>query len=167
MSGQVNKNILKGNCVSLFSSSVQINKQIEEQITTFWRLEECYTQDTYTPEEKTCRSYFENTTIRGSDGRLIVQLPFKDSPVNLGDSYTTALRRLFALEKRLSSNPQLKSDYTKFMREYLNLGHMEVVENIDINKDQNYFLPHHAVVKESSLTTKLHVVFNGSCKTIS
>ncbi|XP_022170758.1 uncharacterized protein LOC111034046 [Myzus persicae] len=167
VSGQVNKNISNKNCVSLFSSSVQINKTIEEQIARFWRLEECYTQDTYTLEEKMCRSHFENTTTRGPDGRFIVQLPFRDSSVNLSDSYTTALRRFFALEKRLSSNPQLKSDYTKFMREYLDLGHMEVIENIDINKDQNYFLPHHAVVKESSLTTKLRVVFDGSCKTTS
>jgi hypothetical protein len=50
------------------------------------------------------------------------------------------------------------------MQEYLDLGLMEVVENIDINKDQNYFLPHHAVIKESSLTTKLRVDFDGSCK---
>jgi len=46
VSGQVNKNKPKKNCVSLFSSSVQINKEIEEQIATFWRLEKCYTQET-------------------------------------------------------------------------------------------------------------------------
>lgn len=79
VSGQVNKNISNRNCVSLFSSSVQVNKQIEEQITKFWRLEECYTPDTYTLKEKTCRSYFEKTTVRGPDGRFTVQLPFKDS----------------------------------------------------------------------------------------
>jgi len=126
VSGQVNKNMSNKNRVSLFSSNVQINKTIEEQIAKFWRLEECHTQNTYTLEEKTCRGYFENTTTRCPDGRFIAQLPFKDSSVSLGDSYTTALRRLFALEKRLSSNPQLKADYTKCMREYLELGHMEV-----------------------------------------
>jgi hypothetical protein len=65
----------------------------------FWRLEECYTQDIYTLEEKACRSYFVKTTTRVPDGRFIVQLPFKDSFVNLSDSYTTELRRLFALER--------------------------------------------------------------------
>ena len=53
------------NCVSLFSSSVQINKTIEELIAKFCRLEECYTQNKYALEENMCRSYFKNTTTRG------------------------------------------------------------------------------------------------------
>lgn len=52
------------------------------------------------------------------------------------------------------------------MDEYLSLGHMEIVEpeERDIYMQHNY-LPHHAVIKESSITTKLRVVFDAACKT--
>jgi len=40
------------------------------------------------------------------------------------------------------------------MEEYLDLGHMkEVIDEDQIPKRSSY-LPHHAVIKESSLTTK-------------
>lgn len=36
---------------------------------------------------------------------------------------------------------------------------------IDAENSEGYFLPHHAVVKTTSLTTKCRVVFDSSCKT--
>lgn len=43
------------------------------------------------------------------------------------------------------------------------MGHMEEVTAE--GEPGSYYLPHHAVFKESSSTTKLRVVFNGSQKT--
>lgn len=51
------------------------------------------------------------------------------------------------------------------MKEYLMLGHMKLAT--DQTVDDGYFLPHHAVLKKSSLTTKLGVVFDASAKTSS
>lgn len=52
------------------------------------------------------------------------------------------------------------------MQEYISLNHMrEIKDNSDDVK--SYYIPHHAVFKESSITTKLRVVFDASCKTSS
>jgi len=44
---------------------------------------------------------------------------------------------------------------------------MKLVPNSLPEPSLTYYLPHHRVLKETRLTTKLRVVFNGSSKTIS
>ena len=96
------------------------------------------------------------------DGRYMVKLPLKDSPNTLGDSYGSALRRLFSLEKKLTSYPHIRKQYNEFMQEYLDLGHMSPL-NSDPNKNlPSYYIPHHCVFNENSLTTKCRVVFDAS-----
>ncbi|GFT39872.1 DUF1758 domain-containing protein [Trichonephila clavipes] len=48
------------------------------------------------------------------------------------------------------------------MEEYEKLGHMS--PNKELDERISYFLPHHAVRRKDSITTKLRVVFDGSCK---
>jgi len=73
----------------------------------------------------------------------------------MGDSKDITMKRFLSLERRLDKNPSLKSEYVKFLREYEGLGHMRAV---DIS------LPHQAVARESSTTTKVRVVFDASSK---
>ncbi|KAL4103985.1 hypothetical protein QTP88_019298 [Uroleucon formosanum] len=67
----------------------------------------------------------------------------------------------FNVEKRLAKDPYLATEYRKFMAEYLALGHMEVVPENE-TEFKYYYLPHHAIIKSNSLTTKVRVVFDGS-----
>ncbi|GBN86372.1 hypothetical protein AVEN_188932-1 [Araneus ventricosus] len=54
------------------------------------------------------------------------------------------------------------------MSEYLSLGHMEEVNENSVDvKNEHFYIPHHHVIKESSLTTRLRVVFNASAKSSS
>jgi len=83
---------------------------------------------------------------------------------SLGNSYEIAWKRFGSLERKLNKNPELKEHYTQFINEYQVLGHMQLV-NSDVQEAEFvYYLPHHAVLKPSSLTTKLRVVFDASCK---
>jgi hypothetical protein len=75
-------------------------------------------------------------------------------------------KRFYSVERKLNnSQRELRQPYSNFMKEYLELGHMELVPSGEIDKRNSCYLPHHAVIKDSSTTTKLRVVFDGSSKT--
>jgi hypothetical protein len=95
-------------------------------------------------------------------------LPFKESSNALGASYFNAERRLLAMERKFLKNPEFAKQYHKFMLEYLTLGHMELMSEAEVHINKpHFYLPHHAVCKEDSTTTKLRVVFDGSYKSSS
>lgn len=133
---------------------------IDAQLRRFWELEELpRISDTRTDEERACEDHFTQTTTRNGDGRFCVQIPLKESPSNLGETFPQAVRRFMALENRLQNNPNYKKLYSDFIHEYLDLGHMTRISTYDT---QHYFMPHHGVFREHSTTTKLRVVFDAS-----
>ncbi|XP_038106245.1 uncharacterized protein LOC119766001 [Culex quinquefasciatus] len=82
----------------------------------------------------------------------------------LPDNRSLALRRFLLLERRLNREPSLKQQYAKFIDEYETLGHCrEVDESKDVDQHR-YYMPHHAVLRPTSSTTKLRVVFDASAK---
>ncbi|XP_062542528.1 uncharacterized protein LOC134210503 [Armigeres subalbatus] len=139
---------------------------LEECIERFWKTEELTVDNNYSVEERHCEDFFQSTTSRDETGRYIVRLPRKpDFDAMLGESKIGALRRFEQLERRLERDQKLKEEYHDFMREYLSLGHMRLVESDDVNHSHIYYLPHHPVIKEASTTTKVRVVFDGSART--
>lgn len=113
-------------------------------------------------EEQCAYNHFMSTYRRNSDGRFVVQLPKKDIE-KLGQSKLMARSRFLNLERKLTRDPVLSAEYSKFMKEYIDMGHMELIAE-DHNISPSFYLPHHAVVKEGSLTTKTRVVFDASAK---
>lgn len=53
--------------------------------------------------------------------------------------------------------------YRKFMRAYIETGHMSLPPTISTGID--YYFPQHGIVNEGSETTMIRIIFNGSTKT--
>ncbi|XP_038106567.1 uncharacterized protein LOC119766204 [Culex quinquefasciatus] len=145
------------------SSTVDLKELMER----FWELESCHVNSTHSVEESTCEELFNKTTIRDAEGRFVVTLPKKQRVIEkLDESRNMAMKRFIGMEKRFTTNPALKFMYTEFVHEYLLMKHMREVKE-DSGEGPVYYLPHHAVLKPDSTTTKLRVVFDGSCGTSS
>ncbi|XP_055542672.1 uncharacterized protein LOC129728269 [Wyeomyia smithii] len=130
----------------------------------FWKVEELPSRDDYSAEERECENLYTSTVARDRSGRYIVRLPrHPDFHSMLGESKAAALRRFRLLEQRLEREAEMKEEYHRFMREYISLGHMRLL-GMNQHSSGNFYLPHHPVVKESSTTTKVRVVFDGSAK---
>ncbi|XP_062703843.1 uncharacterized protein LOC134286271 [Aedes albopictus] len=140
--------------------------EVFEELTKFWELEACNTKSCLSIEESACETIFEETTTRDLDGKFRVQLPKKKHMLDkLGSSKAIARKRYLSMEKRLDANPELKTMYTAFMHEYLQMGHMKEIKAEEEESGLEYYIPHHAVLKPDSTTTKLRVVFDASCPT--
>lgn len=132
----------------------------------FWQVQQVSNPSAFSAEERKCEAHFERTHSRNEEGRFVVELPLKKNLIEqMGNSYETALSRFYTIERKLNRDPALKEQYTQFIEEYRALGHMRLVESDDSSSRATYYLPHHAVLRPSSSTTKLRVVFDASCKT--
>ncbi|XP_054737886.1 uncharacterized protein LOC129244294 [Anastrepha obliqua] len=150
------------NSVECHNTQIDLDRTLRR----FWELEELNSATSLTEEERFVEEHFQNTTCRRKDGRYIVRLPIKRD-VDLKQLITSqcdAVALHGNLQRRLSRDASMRTMYTDFMYEYLSLKHMQLITgNINCLSPVCY-LPHHGVLKASSTTTKLRVVFNASKK---
>ncbi|XP_039315197.1 uncharacterized protein LOC120359860 [Solenopsis invicta] len=144
--------------------------KLNDSISKFWEVEHDISSANTAPRtlnEQLCETHFQQNVRRNKEGRFIVKLPVNEEKIQqLGDSMEIARRRFLNLERRLTTQPAVYLQYKNFMREYINLNHMREIKDLT-NDKLSYYLPHHTVIKESSTTTKLRVVFDASCRTTS
>lgn len=150
--------------VKTLLSLTEVNKDISK----FWELEEIAPQRFLSQQDEECEHLFESSHKRMDNGRYVVSIPFKadlHKISNLGSSRKRAMCRFLSLESKFRTNPSLFEEYKKFINEYVSLGHMKEIADDKTDSDV-YFMPHHAVLKPESTSTKLRVVFDASAKTI-
>lgn len=144
------------NLVTTATNCLAVTEKLNHTLSRFWKIEHLKTLPTFTPEEQKCECLFKDTTQRNSEGRFVVQLPIKtDYFSNLGEFEKIAISRFKSLERRLTRSPKLYAEYKSFMQEYLQLDHMREITCLK-STNKTYYLPHHAVYKETS-TTKSRV----------
>lgn len=172
--------ILSGNAKKKTNNIVALHSHTDENLNEtlkmFWQLEEIQQQKVVSCEDLQCESFYNSTHRRLNDGSYEVQLPFKNNPIGspvalFGNSRDAAVSRLVQMERRFARDPILRQNYISCIEEYLQMNHM--IEDFaptphyttsQITSHNCMYLPHHAVIKESSTTTKLRVVFDASCK---
>ncbi|XP_018396287.1 PREDICTED: uncharacterized protein LOC108774634 [Cyphomyrmex costatus] len=142
-------------------------ESLDRDLRRFWEIEEVPQPEIRSPEEHQCEEHFRTTHSRTPEGRYVVRLPFKNGPpISLGESRQNAITSLHRLDRRLCRDPRKASEYSDFLAEYETLGHMTKSPPSEIaNQEQAYYIPHHAVLRDTSATTRLRVVFNASCRT--
>lgn len=152
------------------------NVQLEAQLKRFWEIESLNGENTSNSDDNNCEQFFINNHTRGEDGRYVIALPFNQNIKRLGKSRNMAMAQMFQLERKFRVNAAYKEKYVSCIREYMQLGHMvrvtkgeeEMATRIGQRIQYNTaYLPHHAVTKESSSTTKTRVVYDASRKTSS
>ena len=141
----------------------------DELLQKFWEIEELKQNlPSLSLEERAVVSHFHKHHSRNDEGRFVVPLPRSDKAKPLGESRSIAVRRFLALERSLKSKKQFEG-LDEVIKEYFRLSHAEEVPLADLHKPREdvFYLPVQAVVKESSSTTKIRAVFDASSKSSS
>ena len=103
---------------------------------------------------------------RNCDGYGLAKYPWIRNPNNLPNNYEQAARCLEHIEKRLSRDKEYAKKYSDQIDDMLARG---VARKLSEKENDTYdgpvfYIAHHAVIKESSKTTPLRIVFNSSKK---
>ncbi|XP_050076785.1 uncharacterized protein LOC126563956 [Anopheles maculipalpis] len=142
---------------------------LKSSLERFWKVEELPPDVTNQKGllDRELEEHFKTHTRIADDGRYIVRISLRGELNQLGDSIEQAQRRLLSLERKLSRHEDTYVEYRKFMREYLDLGHMAPVPAEKLHMVR-YVIPHSCVIKpDSTTTTKLRVVFDASAESTS
>ncbi|XP_055714836.1 uncharacterized protein LOC129808954 [Phlebotomus papatasi] len=136
---------------------------IESSLKRFWEVEEVSIFKPGLPDHKIVEDIFQRTTVRNSEGRYVVHVPFRPNVVRLHNNLPNATRQFLSLERRLALNPELQSQYHSAMKENFDLGFFEEVPPSHI-QNASYYMPHHCVAKSNTSGTKIRIVMNASSK---
>ena len=141
----------------------------DDLLRNFWEIEENAKHEScLSSEERFVVQHFEENHRRAPDGKFIVPLPKKPHAPPLGESRSHAVRRFLSLERSLHAKGEFEA-FDSVIQEYFDLEHAEPVPSMDLEAPPNcvFYLPMHAVKKESSSTTKIRAVFDASAKSSS
>lgn len=135
-------------------------RETDSLLRAFWELESLGIVD----RESSLYDQFK-TNIVFKEGRYEVPLPWRNSPISLSLNYHLSLKRVYNLLKRLQRDPHLLKEYDSIIQEQMRNGIVEIVETPDLpTEGRTHYLPHHAVVRQDKLTTKVRVVYDASAK---
>ncbi|GFU43352.1 uncharacterized protein TNCV_4089771 [Trichonephila clavipes] len=103
------------------------------------------------------------SSVRFNSGRYEVGFPWKGHTQELNDNFSVAEKRVKSLTRRFIRDPTLYKQYSEILKEYESQGIIERVLETEKPTDRAvFYLPHQAVFRQESLTTKMRIVFDAS-----
>ena len=144
------------------------DEHLNDQMAKFWEVEgpDYAPEQLSSTEEQVQAHYSATTTYYPTACRYTVTLPKKADLPALGDSRSQALSRYVINEKSILRR-EIWRPFQDVVQGYLDLGHAELIPSSEPQPTSSYYLPMHSVMKQSSISTKLRVVFDGSAATTS
>lgn len=124
----------------------------------FWESEEIPSLEIASKNNDYCETVFQDSFSRNHEGRYVVKYPLLKNNFSMPPSRKNALQRFYQIEGRFNKHPELKTQYFEFMKEYLQLGHMELASDQYADGGKINYLIHHPVFKDD----KIRIVFDGS-----
>ena len=132
----------------------------------FWNLEHIGITDdpTINDDDKALETFHKTVTFEND--RYQVTWPWiEEKRALLPTNYDVAYDRFRSLVKRLKINPELLQGYRDIIKLQLDRGIIEEVPHDELESDNLiHYLPHHPVIKASSSTTKVRIVYDASAK---
>ncbi|GBN88371.1 hypothetical protein AVEN_242099-1 [Araneus ventricosus] len=161
---------LQGRCDEL-TESILVNFVISErelvsaEVRRFWELESLGIRgdgiDTGLNEQDILKEFDES--IQFVDNRYCVKLPWKEGmQEKLGTNRQVALRRFNGLVERFKRDPELYREYGEVINGYLEEGIVERCTSERLTDESSFYLPHHAVVRDDKVSSRLRIVFDGA-----
>ncbi|XP_037942495.1 uncharacterized protein LOC119675369 [Teleopsis dalmanni] len=140
------------NVVSAFVTTIDIDRSLPK----FWQIEKALHPLPLDAKNVHVETHFLETHARHSDGKYIVELPFREKGIKFGNTLQGATLRFNAVERRQLRDSHLRKQYIEFMNKYTRLGHMRELKSDEVvaSDSHSFYMPHHPIIKP-----KLHVVF--------
>lgn len=108
---------------------------------------------------------FNESAKFNDNGELEVAFPYNGNETRLANNFAVAYRRLQSLIVTLTRGKDRLNEYNQIIMDQLKAGFIELVsdEMMKLNLPQ-YYIPHRAVEKPDSSTTKLRIVLDASSR---
>ncbi|GFS49085.1 integrase catalytic domain-containing protein [Trichonephila clavipes] len=140
-----------------------IQDQVDRNLTKFWDLEAIgiKAESSCDPDDQAIQHF--KSSVRFNSGRYEVGFPWKGHTQELNDNFSVAEKRVKSLTRRFIRDPTLYIQYSEILKEYESQGIIERVLETEKPTDRAvFYLPHQAVFRQESLTTKMRIVFDAS-----
>ena len=106
---------------------------------------------------------FKESVVRKQDGRYEVGFPWIPGATLTNTNGAISRKRLENVERKLSRDEKLKGEYGGIIEEQLRAGVIEEATKSPSGK-RVFYMPHKPIVKQSTVTTKVRMMFDASAK---